>query len=258
MRIVFLWLLMLWPVSGLAQERDELAAHYPDPAQVKADIAAAAGDVRAEEVAGRQAGRLLMLANTIVYTYSSSGNTSALPAAQQRRHDGYVDAYKAIEGTMRATPGWADCGYFANLLGTCLRQNFNYARNEYEHGRHTAEETAALYFPEAMRPRFVQLADFHGLDARRRDVQAENDRQRFINLFSWACLLAGALNIGLALRRFFRLRKYEFENTTDGGAVRFSSFGAVLGHGARSGLSALQLLAGLLLVGLGVAVRAFI
>ncbi len=255
MRAFLLFLLIAfpsWPAMGQAYV--DLLLHYPSPEQVKKDILEKHTDAKPEEISGYQSGRLLMLADTIKYMHSSSGNVGSLPTNPRKLYDAYISEFQKIDRSINREK----CGYFSNLFETCVGSNYNWSKVEYQRGYQAAEETASLYFPENLRLDFVKIADFHGLRDRNQKAAEEQGRKRFVNAFSWICIALGILNLALSLRRAYKLGKYRFKNTTGGGAIEFSSFNAALRHRFSIGWTALTLLSGLLLVGLGVAVRVFI
>lgn len=96
-----------------------------------------------------------------------------------------------------------------------------------------------------------QSADRRAEAQVRREEAAERthaDRPRFVR-----ALVAGLPTMGfglllliLSVRHMYRRGKYEFENTTDGGAVRFTSFGAAIRHGTTQGLAAWGAVIGLM------------
>lgn len=55
-------------------------------------------------------------------------------------------------------------------------------------------------------------------------------------------LAAGLLGFALAARSIYRLGRYRFENTTDGGVVQFRSYGAAMRHDLKGQVSGLVLL----------------
>jgi hypothetical protein len=75
----------------------------------------------------------------------------------------------------------------------------------------------------------------------RAKMAAENRQFRWIALL---ILAAGAGLFAFAGRTMFRLGKYAFENTTDGGVTRFSSYRSAIGHSLMGKFSALVLLVG--------------
>lgn len=68
--------LMIALLGGLAMsahatvEDTAALAHYPQPDQVRSDVLASAGNAEPEEIAGRQAGRLMMLHGALAHTWS--------------------------------------------------------------------------------------------------------------------------------------------------------------------------------------------
>lgn len=128
--------------------------HFPTPERVRADIVAKAGDARPEEVVARQAGRLMMLGETLAHPYG--GKVRGAPPMAQKLHAAYWDAYGRIRDGERKRFIADDCGAASKLTGSCVRTNYLRAEGEYKHGLDPALETAALYFPEQYRERFVE------------------------------------------------------------------------------------------------------
>lgn len=78
-------------------------------------------------------------------------------------------------------------------------------------------------------------------DLARAKIAAETRQFRWIGLL---VLAVGAGLFAFAGRTMFRLGKYEFENTTDGGVTRFKSYGAAVRHSLKGQVSAFLLLVG--------------
>ena len=232
---------------------------YPTPSQAIEDVAKAQDQPKPEVLAGRQAGRLLMLANTLAYGYSSSGNISSAPAETRRLHEEYQAGFKAIQNEIQSRPEWRkQCGYFSRLLETCFKDNYNYAKAEFQHGSVAAMDAAGLYFPAAEQARFIALADPHGLGEKYRTRGDENERKRNVNIISLACIGLGLVALLKALVSGYRMGKYRFENTTDAGAIRYDSYKGFLGDRFKAVGIALSVLLGLFLLAIGVGIRIFI
>jgi hypothetical protein len=78
-------------------------------------------------------------------------------------------------------------------------------------------------------------------------------------IFGTLLIIAGFGFVFLSFYIKYRLKKYEFENRTDGGVVLFKSFGASIGHKySKSGagwlrlIGGLSVLAGIFYLGVGV------
>ncbi|MGR4877059.1 hypothetical protein [Pseudoxanthomonas sp. LARHCG66] len=218
---------------------------YPSPEQVQSDILADAGDAEPEEVAGRQAGRLMMLHSALAHTWSSSGNVSQAPPSARELLDAYSQAYRAINKRMEAEPGWRDkCGYFGNLFDTCRRQRFVREMGYFKASPQAAQEVAQRYFPPEYQDRFVDLTGVGGSRQRFADYQSERHEagraERGREFRKKLPLILGGLSliplgIGVGLLALARqtgnsLNRYEFHNTSAGGVVEFASFEASKAH----------------------------
>lgn len=232
---------------------------YPQPGRVIQDIAGMPGEAGDEVIAGRQAGRLLMLANTLAYRYNSSGNYHSLPPAAKAMYETYLKAASEIRDRIQLSPGWREkCGYFSRLLERCFRDNYNHARVEYQHSAEAVRQAAELYFPEAERERFIRLADPHGLRATHEAAGEEKGRQHFLNILSVCCLVFGIFQLVWVAVSAYRMGKYRFHNTNESGVVAYGSFGALLKDRLRAFRTAMTMLSAFLLIGIGLFVRIFI
>lgn len=155
--------------------RTDYLRAYPDPQRVRADIAASSGDVSDTELAGRQAGRMTMLANSLK---GLQGNTaeSRWPADVTQRIRIYWLHFYDLRDRMNPT-----------FTDTCARwqfwcktrgEVFNRARVHYEHDLERAQETATLYFPESFRERFVDSTGVGGSRAGHKQYQDQLREQR--------------------------------------------------------------------------------
>ena len=239
-------------MSAHASAEDTAAlAHYPQPDQVRSDILAAAGNAEREEVSGRQAGRLMMLHSALAHTWSSSGNVSQAPRLARRLLEAYSQAYRSIDEKERAEPYWREkCGYLANLFDTCRRKRFTYELQYFKTSAQAANDTAQLYFPSEYRDRFVDLTGVGGSRQRFAEYQSErreagrvDERRSFrkklpalLGGLSLIPLCIGFALFGMARRIGTSLKRYEFDNTTAGGVVEFSSFEASQAHERKQAL----------------------
>lgn len=192
-------------IIGARANTDYLQS-FPDPQKVRADIAAASLGVSDVELAGRQAGRVAMLANALEGLQGPTGTTDRYrwPADVAQLHARYWLHFHDLRARMEPT-----------FTDTCPRwqfwcrtraQTFNNARGSYEHDLARAQETAALYFPEGFRDRFVDTTGVGGSRAGHKQYQAQlraereaRERQEAQSKggLSLAVLLATLFTIGL-------------------------------------------------------------
>lgn len=208
------WLLMLLALAGTLHAQDKAAdadfvRHFPSPEQVRTDIADRRGDAKPEELVGREAGRLLMLGQTLEQLYG--GNLRRAPAAVQALHADYLKAYERIHGNERQALIAEDCSPPTRLLGNCVRENYLKAEGDYKFGLDATVEAAELYMPEAYRSRFIdaspgQLTRKWTAENRARRAAGADDAQAEgagMGLGTWLLVGGGAL---LALLLFAVLR----------------------------------------------------
>lgn len=161
-----------------AQLRTDYVRSFPDPQRARADIATASSGVSDVELAGRQAGRMAMLANALEGLQGPTGATdkNRWPADVAQLHARYWLHFYDLRDRMQAT-----------FTDTCARwqfwcktrgEVFNRARVRYEHDLEHAQEAAALYFPEGFRERFVDTTGVGGSRAGHKQYQAELREQR--------------------------------------------------------------------------------
>ncbi|MBD9477871.1 hypothetical protein [Pseudoxanthomonas sp. PXM02] len=261
---------LLGTQAGLAWANDEDAAalaHYPSAEQVQSDLLATAGDAEPDEIAGRQAGRLMMLHSALAHTSSSSGNVSQASRPARELLDAYSQAYRSLDEKMQADPDWRKkCGYLDNLFDTCRRQRFAREKNYFKASPQAAQETAQLYFPPGYQDRFVDLTGVGGSRQRFADYQSERREagraERGREFRKKLPLILGGLSliplgIGIALFVLARrlgtsLARYEFHNTSAGGVVEFASFEASQAHERKRLLQRLLGNAGYLILAIGV------
>lgn len=158
--------------------RTDYLRSFPDPQRVRADLAAASNGVSDVELAGRQAGRMAMLANALEGLQGPTGATdkNRWPADVTQLHARYWLHFHDLRDRMQAT-----------FTDTCARwqfwcktrgEIFNRTRVHYEHDLERAQETAALYFPEGFRERFVDTTGVGGSRAGHKQYQAQLREQR--------------------------------------------------------------------------------
>lgn len=161
--------------TGPATVSPEYLRYFPSPEKVRADTVAGEGDARPEEIEGRVAGRLLMLAGALENTWETGyvnretgepimGIEGAPPAAKRLR-EAYLQQYYAIrDGKREEYRKKDDCeGLFVRFLyfrtmpsERCDFRRYVSAEGDYKSGQEPAMEIAELYFPEQERARFVE------------------------------------------------------------------------------------------------------
>lgn len=246
-------LLLLAGMASAQSVRDaDHLRHYPSPERVRADIIADAGDARPEEIDGRVAGRLQMLAETLEETFGGKyGNTSfenVAPAEAKRLHALYMRQFENVYNS-GMPPLQAECKGTLDeqaRMGTCARVNFMAAVSDYRLGDDATDEAARRYFPADYRERFVSLSP----GARLRESEARNKAEQdaaqqrasavasaqrtdmlvgtigglVFLLFSLGIAFVGLRLLLKAGRMGHAVGEYEFENRTDGGVVQFESY----------------------------------
>lgn len=157
---------------------------FPDPARVRADLAARPNGANATVVAGRQAGRLLMLSKSLKGIEGGGPlDEDTWPADVAQRYFLYILHFLDIRDRMEPTLG-GDCSQIP--FTPCPRRDFHQTLGAYQHNEDKAQETAAVYFPEGFRARFVDSTGIGGsriahaaeqAESRARRAQAERERQ---------------------------------------------------------------------------------
>lgn len=155
-----------------ATPRTDYLQSFPDPQKVRADLAAASGGVSDVELAGRQAGRMAMLANALVGLQGNMAE-SRWPADLLQLRARYWLHFHDL--TARMQPTFTDTCPRWKFWCRTRQQIFYNTRGSYEHDLARAQETAALYIPEALRDRFV---DATGIGGSRREHAAYQQRLR--------------------------------------------------------------------------------
>ncbi|MFN3859634.1 MAG: type IV secretory system conjugative DNA transfer family protein [Caulobacter sp.] len=150
--------------------RTDYLRSFPDPQRVRSDLAASSGDVSDAELAGRQAGRMTMLANSLKGLQGETAE-GRWPADVTQRIRIYWLNFHDLRDRMNPT-----------FTDTCARwqfwcktrgEVFNRARVHYEHDLERAQETATLYLPEGFRERFVDSTGVGGSRAGHKQYQAQ-------------------------------------------------------------------------------------
>lgn len=161
-------------VTG-AQPRTDYLQSFPDPQKVRADLAAASPGVSDVEVAGRQAGRMAMLANALKGLQRNVAE-SRWPADVAQLRARYWLHFHDIRARMEPTftdtcPRW-------QFWCKTRQEIFHSRRGSYEHDLARAQETAALYIPEALRDRFVDATGIGGSRTEHAAYQQQLREQR--------------------------------------------------------------------------------
>ena len=156
-----------------ATPRTDYLQSFPDPQKVRADLAAASPGVSDVELAGRQAGRVAMLANALGGLQGSNTPTSRWPADVLQLQARYRLYYHDL--TARMQPTFTDTCPRWKFWCRTRQETFYNTRVSYEYDLERAQEVAALYIPEAMHDRFV---DATGIGGSRREHAAYQQRLR--------------------------------------------------------------------------------
>lgn len=158
-----------------ATPRTDYLRSYPEPQSVRADLAASSPGIDDAELAGRQAGRMAMLSSSLEGLQGNAAE-NRWPADVHQRIRLYwlhfYDISARIEPTFTDTcPRW-------QFWCRTRAQEYDSARGSYQHDLARAEETAALYFPEGFRERFVDSTGVGGSRAGHKEYQAQLREQR--------------------------------------------------------------------------------
>lgn len=279
-RCVVAALSLLAGIANAQSIRDaDFLRHYPTPQRVKADIASNAGNARPEEIDGRVAGRLLMMAETLEATFGGKfGKTSfdnAAPAEAKRLHAVFMRQFQ-VAYRQGMPPLQAECAVTLarqKSMRTCARANFMAAMDDYRFGADATSEAARLYFPASYRERFAGLspgAEVRNNAAKNRAEQESAEqlatteasrkrKDRLVGVIGGGVFLL--LSLGVAIGGFLMflkagkmghgVGKYEFENRTDGGVVRFETYEDVKRHELKRQGSGCLGITGLLLLAAG-------
>lgn len=256
---------VLWLLAGIASAQpvrdSDYLRHYPSPQQVRADIAADAGNTKPQELEGRIAGRLKLLEGTLFNTYSRNGGYprgfEQAPAKAVQLHDAYSREYGGLVSRMRKLQirDGAGCNDRSqNDAGECVYWNFQDASDAYESGLDQTRAVMGLYFPKRYHERFLDRSPYAfriRIEAEREAKQARAEAEKAEEAEARTGSLAGAIgglvfllfSLGIAFVGFRLLLKagrmghavgrYEFENRTDGGVVQFESYEDVKRHKLR-------------------------
>lgn len=256
---------------------------FPAPETVRSDIVARAGEARPEEIEGRVAGRLLMLAGVLEnswktgYVNRETGEPimgiEGAPAAAKELREAYLQEYRAIrDGKRKEYMGRDDCeGLFVRFLdfGMTPRERCDFRRyvsaeGDYKTGEGATAEAAELYFPAQDRARFVASTPgavtgkwVEGNIAAREAARASSPEGRkaakrkvalMIGLAALVPFVLGIVLVVRAVKLHRQLDRYEFDNRTSGGAVEFDDYEAKEAHRRKAWRKdAMAKLAGLLI-----------
>ncbi len=158
-----------------ATPRTDYLRSYPDPQRVRADLATSSAGVSDVTLAGRQAGRMAMLASSLEGLQGNTGE-NRWPADVTQRFRLYWLHFHDIRARME--PTFTDTCASWQFWCRTRAQEFNSERGVYQHSLAQAQETAALYFPESFRERFVDSTGVSGSRAEHEQYQAQLREQR--------------------------------------------------------------------------------
>jgi type IV secretion system protein VirD4 len=154
--------------SDAAAQRRPSLDNFPSPQQVRQDIRSNARGETDLTVSAREAGRYLMLANTLSNIYGF--NRDRWPTSAKRLYQEYVDAYGAVVARINPSLETSGCP----RAGFCRRRHFYETSTDYQYDEGPATEVARLYFPQSERAQFIDLSGGTG----GRAEQAEEMAQR--------------------------------------------------------------------------------
>lgn len=184
-----------------AQPRTDFLRLFPDPQQVKNDMAAEFGDISDVALAGRQAGRMAMLANALKGLQGVTDTARLPPDVAQMRQRYFLYFYDLRD---RMEPTYTDTCPRWQFWCKTRRQTFHSAEAEYEHGIAPAQEVATRYFPASFRDRFIDATGRGGSrqaysaeEARKNAERAEQSRREWVETLTpvvvllWLAFLLG-------------------------------------------------------------------
>lgn len=158
-----------------ATPRTDYLRSYPDPQRVRADLSTSSAGVSDVTLAGRQAGRMAMLASSLEGLQGNTGE-NRWPADVTQRFRLYWLHFYDIRARME--PTFTDTCASWQFWCRTRAQEFNSERGVYQHSLAQAQEAAALYFPESFRERFVDSTGVGGSRAEHEQYQAQLREQR--------------------------------------------------------------------------------
>lgn len=163
-----------------ATPRTDYLRLYPDPVRVRTDLVEQGGWDNDAELAGRQAGRLMMLHNSLK---GLQGNYNSIdedrwPADVVQRSRIYRLHFFDLRDRLEPTLG-GSCSRIPFV--SCRRRDFHETRGDYQYNLEHAVETANLYFPANFHERFVDSTGIGGSREEYRQYQeklrAEREQQ---------------------------------------------------------------------------------
>lgn len=166
-------------VIGASLRTDYLRL-YPDPVRVRTDLVEQGGWDNDAELAGRQAGRFMMLHNSLK---GLQGNYNSIdedrwPADVVQRSRIYRLHSFDLRDRLEPTLG-GGCSRIPFV--SCRRRDFHETRGDYQYNHEHAVETANLYFPANFHERFVDSTGIGGSREEYRQYQeklrAEREQQ---------------------------------------------------------------------------------
>lgn len=163
-----------------ATPRTDYLRLYPDPVRVRTDLVEQGGWDNDAELAGRQAGRFMMLHNSLK---GLQGNYNSIdedrwPADVVQRSRIYRLHFFDLRDRLEPTLG-GGCSRIPFV--SCRRRDFHETRGDYQYDLEHAVETANLYFPANFHERFVDSTGIGGSREEYRQYQeklrAEREQQ---------------------------------------------------------------------------------
>lgn len=184
-----------------AQPRTDFLRLFPDPQRVKNDMAAEFGDVSDVVLAGRQVGRMSMLANALKGLQSVTDVARLNPDVAQMRQRYFLYFYDLRD---RMEPTYTDTCPSWQFWCKTRHQTFFNESSDYENDLAPAQEVAARYFPASFRERFIDATGRGGSrkaysdeEARKNAERDEQSRREWVEtltpvvVFLWLGLLIG-------------------------------------------------------------------
>lgn len=157
-----------------ARRTTDYLRYYPDPQRVRADLIASANGANPQVLAGRQAGRFMMLTSSLTGLQDRDKrlDEDRQPADVVRLKHIYTLHSLDIRDRIEPTLGGA-CSRVP--FSACPRRDYHETRGQYQHDLDKAQELAALYFPASLRDRVV---DATGLGGSRKEYAQYQDNLR--------------------------------------------------------------------------------
>ncbi len=216
-----------------ARSSTDYLAMFPTPLQVRADIIARHGGLRANgiELAAKQAGRMLMLVHVLSHMQSSYIDENTWPLGVRRQVMLYKIHYWDIRDDSQPRPGARPdgCNWFTRMFSRCGARLFAYEVGQYRDGEAAAREAAEWYFPPDFRERFVDLTGPGGSRAEDRQEKADREaaREARLGIGQWflELLAVGAVLgvIALVFWSLIRSKKHEDQVSGNYGTADYAS-----------------------------------